>query len=312
MSIDKRNRFAAQPHFAYAKDQTHRLAFALRSARRRHRAVGIRGWCMSADLLAWLPWITKLVLAAAIVVAASVIAERVGALTGALIATLPVTIWPAYVFLALDHDAGYLAQAALSGFAINAVSSLFLFLYATLAQRRGTFVSLAAAATCWVALALSVRSIGWTFTAAAGLNLVVYPVCLWLSAGIRAATMPRLKHAWYDLPLRTILVFALMAAILKASLWAGPVLTALLAVFPISSTSLILILQPRIGGRAAAAVLANSLWSFCGIGFMLAAIHLAALPLGMPVALAGALAFPIMWNLAVWLVHRRASDAGGA
>ena len=242
-------------------------------------------------------------------VAASVIAEHVGALTGALIATLPVTIWPAYVFLALDHDAGYLAQAALSGLAINAVTSLFLLLYAALAQRRSTFVSLALAAICWVVLALSVRSVGWTFAAAAGLNLIGYPVCLLLSAGMRTAAMPRLKHAWYDVPLRTILVCALIAGILEASLWAGPVLTGLLAVFPISSTSLILILQPRIGGRAAAAVLANSLWSLFGISFMLAAIHLAVLPLGVPVALAGALAFPIMWNLAVWLAHRRASHA---
>ena len=79
--------------------------------------------------------------------------------------------------------------------------------------------------------------------------------------------MPRLRHAWYDLPLRTILVCGLMAAVLEVSTWAGPILTGLLAVFPISSTSLILILQPRIGGRAAAAVLANSVWSLFGISF---------------------------------------------
>src|SRR5664279_4629372 len=103
---------------------------------------------------------------------------------------------------------------------------------------------------CW-------RSIGWTFATAGLLNLLVYPACLWLGSTLRAAEMPRLRHAWYDLPLRTILVCGLMAAILEASNWAGPMLTGLLAVFPISSTSLILILQPRIGGRAAAAVIAN-------------------------------------------------------
>ena len=115
-----------------------------------------RRWRMSADLISWLPLAAKLIVTAAIVVAASVIAERVGALAGALVATLPVTIWPAYVFLSLDHDGGYIAQAALSGLVINAATGLFLLVYAALAQRRGTFVSLMLAAPhaglrsrCW-------------------------------------------------------------------------------------------------------------------------------------------------------------------
>ncbi len=102
-----------------------------------------------------------------------------------------------------------------------------------------------------------------------------------------------------------------MAIVLQASTWAGPVVTGLLAVFPISSTSLILILHPRIGGRASAAVLANSVWSLFGISFGLAAIALAAVPLGVPVALAAALAIPLAWNLTVWLIHRRVAFAVG-
>jgi hypothetical protein len=186
---------------------------------------------------------------------------------------------------------------------------LFLLLYAALAQTRGTFVSLTLAAACWVVLALLARAVDWTFAAAALLNLIVYPACLWLGAAMRTAEMPRFKHAWYDLPLRTILVCGLMAAIIEVSTWAGPTLTGLLAVFPISSTSLILILQPRIGGRAAAAVLANSVWSLFGISFMLVAIYLTVVPLGAAVALAAALAIPILWNLTVWEIHRRAAFA---
>ena len=268
-----------------------------------------RRWCMSADLISWLPLAAKLIVTAAIVVAASVIAEQVGALAGALVATLPVTIWPAYVFLSLDHDGGYIAQAALSGLVINAATGLFLLVYAALAQRRGTFVSLMLAAACWIALALLARSIGWTFATAGLLNLLVYPACLWLGSTLRTAEMPRLRHAWYDLPLRTILVCGLMAAILEASNWAGPMLTGLLAVFPISSTSLILILQPRIGGRASAAVIANSVWSLFGISFGLAALNLAVVPLGAVLSLAAALAIPIVWNLTVWVVHWRSTFA---
>ena len=119
-----------------------------------------RPWRMSADLLSWLPLVVKLTLTAGIVVTASVIAERVGALAGALVATLPVTIWPAYVFISLDHDAAYIAEAALSGLVINAATGLFLLVYATLAQKRGLFVSLTLSVGCWISLAVLARSIG--------------------------------------------------------------------------------------------------------------------------------------------------------
>src|SRR5271169_2570974 len=125
-----------------------------------------RPWRMSADLLSWLPLVVKLLLTAGIVVAASVIAERVGALTGALVATLPVTIWPAYVFLSLDHDAAYIAEAALSGLVINAVTGFFLLVYAMLAQKRGLFVCIVISAGCWISLAVLAHSIEWSLVTA--------------------------------------------------------------------------------------------------------------------------------------------------
>ena len=260
---------------------------------------------MPADLFFWLSLSAKLMLTAGIVVTASVVAERVGPLTGALVATLPVTVWPAYVFLALDHDAAYMAEAARSGLAINAVTGVFLLVYATLAQKRGLFVCFVAAVGCWIALALLARSVAWTLATAALLNLIVYPACLWLGHALGVAEMPRLRRAWYDLPMRTLLVCALMATILEVSTWAGPVVTGVLAVYPISSTSLMLILQPRIGGRAAAAVMANSLWGLLGISVGLAALSLSVVPFGAVPALAAALTIPIAWNLTVWIVRRR-------
>jgi hypothetical protein len=100
-----------------------------------------------------------------------------------------------------------------------------------------------------------------------------------------------------------------MATILEASHRAGPILTGILAVYPISSTSLMLILQPRIGGRATATVSANCLWSLFGISFGLAALYLSIVPFGAALSLAAALAIPFVWNLTVWIVHRRAAFA---
>ena len=79
---------------------------------------------MSSDFVFWLALAVKLVLTAGIVVTASFVTERAGPLIGALVVTLPVTVWPAYVFLSLDHDATFIAASVVGGLAMNAVSRL--------------------------------------------------------------------------------------------------------------------------------------------------------------------------------------------
>jgi hypothetical protein len=260
---------------------------------------------ISSDLLFWLSLGLKLVLTAGIVVSASVVVERAGPLIGALVVTLPVTVWPAYVFLSLDHDAIYIAASAQSGLAVNAASGVFMLVYLVLAQTRGLIASLLAAVACWIGLAWLARSIAWTTGGAALLNLVVYSVCLGLSRRFREVKAPRAARQWYELPLRTALVCALMGTVLGLSHWAGPSATGMLAVYPISTTCTMLVLHTRIGGRASAAVIANGLWGLLGIGGGLLALSLAILPLGTAPALALALAVPVSWNLSVWIARQR-------
>jgi hypothetical protein len=66
-----------------------------------------------------------------------------------------------------------------------------------------------------------------------------------------------------------------------------------------------LILQPRIGGPATAAVLANTIWGLVGFGIALATLELSIVPLGASVALPLALAVSIGWNVMIWLARRR-------
>jgi hypothetical protein len=82
--------------------------------------------------------------------------------------------------------------------------------------------------------------------------------------------------------------------------------TGILAVFPIVLTSLMLILQPRIGGAATAAVIANTLWGLVGFGAALVTLHVAVVPLGAPIALTLALAVSIAWNVMIWRLRRSA------
>ena len=65
---------------------------------------------MFSDLAFILTLALRMAVTAAFVVSASVITERSGPVVGALVATLPISAGPSYVFLARDHDAGFIAE----------------------------------------------------------------------------------------------------------------------------------------------------------------------------------------------------------
>ena len=60
------------------------------------------------------------------------------------------------------------------------------------------------------------------------------------------------------------MVAALVGAVVTAGANVGPALTGILAVFPIVMLSLMLILHPRIGGPATAAIIANAMLGLVG------------------------------------------------
>ncbi|MGO9326601.1 MAG: hypothetical protein ACLQJ0_00575 [Steroidobacteraceae bacterium] len=206
------------------------------------------------------------------------VTERAGPLIGALVMTLPVTVWPAYLFLALDHDEAFLAQSAIGGLAVNAVNGVFMVVYAALARRRSLSVSLLIALACWIILAGAARTISWTMMLAVYVNLVVFPICLWVGSGFCAIVMPPTVRRWYDVPLRTALVCILMATILLISNLVGPLATGFVAVFPISTTSTMLILHQRVGGPVTATVVANGMWGLVGLSIGLSALHYSVKP----------------------------------
>src|SRR5512143_1863983 len=96
---------------------------------------------MAPDLSFILSLLLRMTVAAAFVVTASIITERSGPVIGALVATLPISAGPSYVFLALDHDAAFIAQGALASFPINAATMFLGLTYVVLAQRNNVLVS---------------------------------------------------------------------------------------------------------------------------------------------------------------------------
>ena len=247
----------------------------------------------------------RMAITAAFVVTASVITERSGPVIGALVATLPISAGPSYVFLALDHDPAFIAEGALASLPINAATIFLALTYVVLAQRRSAIISCTAAVAVWIALASIIRSVQWSLAGGLIANAIAYAICVPLLARYRHVKMPLITRRWYDIPLRASLVATLVATVVTASGWAGPKISGIIALFPIVFTSMMLILHPRIGGPPTAAVLANSAWGLIGLGIAIAVLHLAALQFGSAIGLSLALAICVSWNLALWWNGRR-------
>jgi hypothetical protein len=247
----------------------------------------------------------RMMITAAFVVSASVITERSGPVIGALIATLPISAGPSYVFLALDHDAAFVAESALASLPINAATIFLGLTYVVLAQRHSALVSCGTAVAVWIVLALMIRTVHWSLAPGLLVNAFAFSICVPLLQRFRHVKMPLITRRWYDIPLRAVMVATLVATVVTLSTWVGPIISGILALFPVVFTSMMLILHPRIGGPATAAVIANSGWGLIGFGLAIAVLHAAVLRFGSAIGLSLALMSGIGWNLALWWNGRR-------
>ncbi len=254
----------------------------------------------------------KMAATAVVVVAASLIAERVGALIGALVATLPIASGPAYILLAIDHDTRFIADSTVTSLAVHAPTGLFCTVYVLAAQRWPSLVSTAIAAATWVGCVLAIRAVDWSLAGVLALNVATYGACVPLVQRFGRARVPATGRRWFDVPLRAAMVAVLVGAVVTAGVNVGPKLAGILAVFPIVLLSLMLILHPRIGGRAAAAVIANSMWGLIGFGLSILALHLAVVPLDAPAALVVALMVSVAANITIFLLLRHGRARGAS
>jgi hypothetical protein len=260
---------------------------------------------MSPDLMFWLGLLAKMAATAAVVVLASLIAERGGALMGAMIASLPISAGPSYIFLALDHDSHFIAASAIASFVSNSVTVGFALVYSALAQRLPMAPSLAGAVATWALAWLALWPVHWTLGRGALLAAATFLVCVPLANRYRHAPAPVPVRRWYDLPLRAGMVALLVCAVVTLGSRLGPSAAGILAIFPVVFTSLIVILHPRIGGRATAAVLANAILGLVGLAIAFAAVHLTVEATGVAIAFMLGLAIAIAWNVMLWIARRR-------
>ena len=257
----------------------------------------------------WLPLLVKMLSAATIVVIATTAAERLGPFWGAIIASLPVSAGPIYVLLALDHDAEFIAQGALASLVASIGTGLYMLCLAVLCPRLPTLASIGIGLSIWLALGMLARMPEWDLPAAAVANIGVNLLCMWLTRSLRNRPPPKPGiRRWYDIPLRALLVAALVAVVTTISATIGPSATGFAAVFPIVMTSLTLIMQSRAGGDAVATIMASSFLPMIGFSGCLIAVHVMTPLAGNTLGLLSGLAASLTWSLILigWRLNRRA------
>ncbi len=261
---------------------------------------------MSPDLLFWYGLALKMVLTATVVVITSLAVERSGPFVGALIGALPTAAGAAYTILALEHPPSFIAAGAIGSVAINAAVAIFAAAYAVLAQRRGPLVSLGAATALWFAAAAALRMVDWTPLGAVAVNAVAFAVTIPLSWRYRTGGRPaKFVRTRFDIPLRALTVAIVVAVVTTASSSIGSFASGMFALFPIILGSSIVIMHPRIGGKATASMLAHAQLPLIGLGFGFLAVHYLVVPIGVWPALGAGLAVCLAWSGLLLMIQMR-------
>jgi len=112
--------------------------------------------------------------------------------------------------------------------------------------------------------------------------------------------------------LRALTAALVVVAVTTASYRIGSFASGLLALFPIVICCSIVILHPRVGGKASASVLAHAQVAFLGLAFGFLAVHFLAEPLGAWWALLIGLAVSAAWSGLLWLLRTRAISSSPA
>jgi uncharacterized membrane protein (GlpM family) len=246
----------------------------------------------------------KIAMTATIVVAASVVVERSGPFIGSLIASLPTAGGAAMIILALEHTPQFISQSAVGSLIANAACALFALSYAALAQKHALRLSLGGAFLIWLATVFLLRLFDWNATGAVILNAVVYPIAILAARRFRVAgAVKRVEVSGADLAWRAGVVTLCVILVTAASSSIGSYFSGVFAFFPVAMGSFFIILQPRIGGPAAASVAAHVLTPLIGLGLGLLAVHLLAETIGVWWSYLAGLSIGLAWNALLWLLR---------
>ena len=257
---------------------------------------------MMADLPLWIQIAFKVLIAASVVVTASVVAEKSGPFAGGLILALPVSIGPAYALLALQASPQFISESGLGSLASNVMVGAYVVTYLALALHVPLAVSLGSAVAVWLAGVFVLKSLALSPALLLTLNLLSFALFIPLSRKALSSAPPAARvRRWFALPLRALLVGMLVGTTLTVSALIGSAWTGIVMAFPVTLTSSILIMQPAIGTLATRALMASVIRGLAPFTLAYWLIYACAVPLGTWPALGLALLSILVWvGLLYW------------
>ena len=194
--------------------------------------------------------VLSFVIAAAWVSMSTVVAERLGTRAGGVVATLPSTLVVALYFMSVEQGTGFAARVASAVPAEMGINAVLLALFVSFSGR-GLPRALAAAFAGWAALS-AVLFLADPHGMVLPLLAFAGPVAasaVWLRARhpYRQEAGSRISYTPREVDLRGLFAGAVISLAIVGSKLAGPVLGAILAVFPVIFTSTMVILYIRQG-----------------------------------------------------------------
>ncbi len=255
----------------------------------------------------WIPLLIRMVVTAAVVLAATAAAERAGPFWAALIGAFPTSAGPAYVMLALKEDAAFVAASAVYSLASMIALAPFVLTVIYLAPRTNVVGTLGGGLAMWAAFAYPISQIPWTPMSAFAVNIVMYAAGIWLTRKMifELDVLPVNKPRWFELPLRAFVVGLFVAAVVTLSDALGTIGTGMGAAFPIVFSSLTAILHIRMGGAALALTMQSALRvvSIMIVAFL--ALHYGVLWWGEALGLSASLLVSIVFAMMFVALNRR-------
>jgi hypothetical protein len=229
----------------------------------------------------------EIVVAPALVGAATLAARRFGQRIGGLVSAFPAIVGPVLLIAALEHGAPFAARAANGTLLGLAALAAFALAYGRAAPGRGWRASLALA---WAAAGVAGLAAGAVAVGPPG-GLIVAVVTIAIAhrglAGTAAGALPAdpFVPRW-DLPLRMALTALLVVSLTAAASHLGPVVGGVLAALPVLASILAVFTHARYGAPAVTELLRGMLGGMAGFVCFCALVAALVEPAGIAVAFA--------------------------
>lgn len=185
--------------------------------------------------------------------------ERTSPFIGGIVLALPIVTAPAYVFLVLQHDPAFVAEAALGSLATVGAVLLFLIAVIALTRRWPMPAALAAGLAAWLATGAAIRLL----PASLAVSLAVLTLCglvAWAAGRHVPLTAPaaRGRSPLFEIALRGAAAGLLVAGVGVLAETVGPRIAGIFSSFPVALLTVCWFLPRRLDATGIRAALRAS------------------------------------------------------